>query len=421
MIISLFWLLWPLMYATGAFGMSTAFSAAETWLIYILNIAAGCLLPLRGVLYLLLARRSGTQLHSGMLIQTVLESALSLVIIFLPRFSYQSFLVVLCLYLSFYTAVQGINAFIYGRDRIYQYFIPALCQALIFPLLIAAILLLPDDLRYRFVMSGSGYLLSILGFAYFCDWMSVAIKNKRAANIFHRISVTMPGFGGLGVPARLLHTLHNDPPSSPPDAEIIFNYGKHGKGVAGHCELCVAGKTFTYGNYDPASRAIFKTLGNGIIFRADKEQYIDFLLRQDRTVVVYGLRLSAEQKTGLQEALSRLEQSLADWQAEAQRTPSEEYIRKVTDQLDARVYRITNGRFRSYFLPTINCVTLTGSLLKGTAAGNVLIPGLYTPGAYMELLHRLYVAGNDVVFSVTTHHRRAHPTDQMICKDSEIK
>ena len=54
-------------------------------------------------------------------------------------------------------------------------------------------------------------------------------------------------------------------------------------------------------------------------------------------------------------------------------------------------------------LPTINCVTLTGALLKGSSAGNVVVPGVYTPGAYMEMLHRLLMAGNDVVTSVTIY------------------
>lgn len=403
MILPFFWLLWPLLYATGAIGMSTALSAWETALIYILHIAGGCLLPLRGVWYLLLAKRNGTRLRRDMLYQTVTECILSLCIIFLPRVSYQAFVVVLALYLSFHTAVQGINAFLYGRERIYQYFIPALSQAILFPLVILGLILLPDAWRLRFIMGGSAYLLYILGHAYLCDFLSVMVKNRRVADIFHKISVTMPGFGGLGVPSRLLHTLHSTAPAPAPDARIIFNFGKHGQGLAGHCELCVDGRTYTYGNYDSSSHAVLRTLGNGIIFRADMDRYVDFLLQENRTVVIYGLTLSDKQKAQLRANLDQLEQTLIPWQEQALSVSSEEYIHRIADTLNARVYRITSGRFRKYFLPTINCVTLTGALLKGSAAGNVVVPGVYTPGAYMEMLHRLLMAGNDVVTSVTIY------------------
>lgn len=403
MLFSLFWLLWPLLYGACALGVGTMATANETVLLHSLSVLAGCLLPARGVWYLVLARRNRTRLRPNMLVQTGIEAVLALAIIFLPRFSYRAYLIFLVLYFSFHMTVQGINAVIYGRNRVFQYFIPALCQAALFFLLFLGLIFLPDGYRRPLVLSGSGWLLSMLGQAYLCDWLSVIIKNRRVAGAFRRISVTMPGFSGLGVPARLVSTLGNDRPAWPPDAEVIFNYGKHGKGLAGHCELCVGGRTYTYGNYDPGSRAILKTMGNGIIFRAEKERYIDFLVAQGRTVVVYGLKFKGEQREVLRQNLLHFEETLSPWTAEAGQTLPEEYIHRVLTELGADVYRIDEGRFKTYFLPTINCVTLTGSLLRGTAAGNIVVPGVYTPGAYMDSLHRLYVAGNDVVASVNTY------------------
>lgn len=403
MLTPLFWLIWPLLYAAGAAGFGTAVVIDEALLGHILSATAGCILPLRGIWYIVLARRSNTPLRPSMLVQTVLESALALVIVFLPRFSYQAFLLFLLLYFSFHGVVQGINAVIYGRNRMFQYFTPALSQAVLFLQLFLGVLLLPDDIRQSFVMSGSGFLLSMLGHAYLFDWLAMILKNKRAGDVFRKISITMPGFGGLGIPFRLLHALCDHTSGDIPDAEIIFNYGKRGEGLAGHCELCVNGKTYTYGNYDPDSRAILKTMGNGIIFRADKQKQIDFLREQGRTVVVYGLKFNPEQRRRLLDNLAQFDATLIPWRDQAAHTPPDEYIHEVLDRMDADIYRIGEGRFKTYFLPTINCVTLTGSLLRGTAAGSTVIPGVYTPGAYMDALHRLYLAGGEPVVSVNVY------------------
>lgn len=403
MLFFLFWLLWPLLYALGTFGISTAFVANEAIIIHAINMFASCLLPLRGVYYIVLAKRSKTRLRLSMLSQTLVETALALTIIFLPSVSYPAFLVVMAAYFSFLFAVQSVNSVIYFRNRVFQSFIPSVCQAVLFLFLFVAVIALPDELRYRYVMGGAGFLLSTLGVAFVCDCLSVMLKNKRAAGIFRKISVTMPGFSGLGAPARLLNTLRNDSSGRIPDAEIIFSYGKNAQGMAGHCELCVDGKTFTYGNYDPGSRAILETTGNGIIFRAEKEKYIDFLLRTERTVVVYGLKLNREQRAYFRHTLSLFERSLKPWKKEAENTPPDEYIHRVISELGADVFRIDEGRFKTYFLPTINCVTLTGSLLRGTPAGNIVIPGVYTPGSYMDALHRLYLSGDGVVVSVNVY------------------
>lgn len=405
MVYSFYWLICPILYALGITGASLGAISDEATFIYIINAVAGILLPLRGVWYIILAHKNSSTLRPSMLIQTGLECLLSLVLVFLPDLSYPAFLIFLALYCSFHAVVQGINSYIYGKNRALQYFIPSICQTILFLQIFACLILLSGDTRARFVIGITGYLLSMLGHAYLCDWFSVVIKNRRTAEMFRKISVTMPGFSGLGIPTRLISTIRNHSSDKQPDAEIIFNYGKSGKGIAGHCELCVDGKTYTYGNYDPESRAVLNTMGNGIIFRAEKKRYIDFLVGQNRTVVVYGLKFDENQRKYFRQTLELFEKTLISWRHKAEHAPSDEYIHLVVQQLDAEIYLINDGRFKTYFLPTINCVTLTSSLLRGTPAGNVVMPGVYTPGSYMDALHRLYITDSSTVISVNTYNQ----------------
>lgn len=55
------------------------------------------------------------------------------------------------------------------------------------------------------------------------------------------------------------------------------------------------------------------------------------------------------------------------------------------------------GPYATYFIPTINCVSLTNKLLEKTDIGRTVMLGLKTPGAYLDLLEREYLAGNPVV------------------------
>ncbi|MBE6792068.1 MAG: hypothetical protein E7534_01025 [Ruminococcaceae bacterium] len=407
MLPSLFWLLWPLLYACGAVGVGWAASSDEAVTLQLLSVLAGCLLPLRGIWYIFLARKNGTPLRLRMLIQTAVEILLVPIIVFLPHFSYDAFVIFLVLYTSFYGAVQTVNAVVYARGRAFSHFIPALCQAILFFHIFAGLLLMPDEVRRPFVISLSGFLLSILGHAYICDWLAVVVKSPRAARVFRKISIAMPGFVGLGVPSRLLDYLHGtdtpDDDDAPTDAQVIFSYGQGGLSIAGHCELCVDGKTYSYGNYDTPSQAVLNTLGNGIVFRAEKARYIDFLRSEGRTVVVFGLKFSDAQRAQFRETLKAVDRSLISWQDEATSTPPDTYIHRVVSALDAAVYRIDEGQWQTYFLPTINCVTFTAHLLGGTDAGELAGADIYTPGAFMDALHRLYLAENSTVVSLKTY------------------
>ena len=62
-----------------------------------------------------------------------------------------------------------------------------------------------------------------------------------------------------------------------------------------------------------------------------------------------------------------------------------------------RFWRVQRGPYATYFIPTINCVCLTNELLEKTDIGRTVMLGLKTPGAYLDLLEREYLAGNPAV------------------------
>lgn len=393
-------LLWFLVYGLGIAGISTIMGLGELQALYTISTMAALMLPFRSVWYIVIAKKNHSRLHTGLLIQTAAEITTALLFLVLPRLSYQWFLVFLGIYFSFHIGLNVVNTIIFSRNRTFQYMIPSLAQSVLFTILFYGLLLVPAYWRDQLVVYGSGFFLALLGQAYMMDFLSVIIRNKYISAAFRRVCLTMPGFAGLRLPTQLLHTLQNDGDPKTADAEVFFSFGKGALGVVGHCELCVDGRTYTYGNYDPQSRILFKTIGNGVIIRAQRELQIQKLNQEGRTVISYGLRLSSEQKARLTQNLAEFQENLTPWDVQAKQMPAHEHLSCVHDKLDAQVFLITKGQFQSYFIPTINCVTLTANLLRGTSAGHMIIPGVYTPGAYMDALHRLYISGQSVVSSV---------------------
>ncbi len=405
MIASLIWLLLPLLYAVGALGVGTVFIYNETLAWHAISLLAGCLLPVRSIYYIVLNIKSGNHISIPSLLQAITETAFALAIIFLPHFSYRAFVIFLFLYLTFYTAIKSIDAVIYKKNGVYQHFIPSLCQAIFFLHLFVILVVLPDHLRYPLLIWISGLILSLLGHTALCEFLAARIRNPEVSQAFRRITVTLPWISGLSFPYRLIEgikALDHDDTSPISDVEILFNYGKYGQGIAGHCELCLNGKTYTFGNYDPSSRRILQTMGNGILFCADRDNHIKWLTQHNRTVVAYGLCPDAEQRRRIEEAVRHLLTQTERW--EVPNAPKE-YLYRVQQAFTPDIYRICRGRFATYFLPTINCVTLTCHLLHSTAAGHIFIPGIRTPGAYMDALHRLYLVENSIVSYVKTYEK----------------
>lgn len=178
--------------------------------------------------------------------------------------------------------------------------------------------------------------------------------------------------------------------------ELLFQTSAHGIGLVGHCELCFDGWTLTYGAYDPAHQRLLRTMGAGIVFSAPREPYLRWCIgTHHRRVISYSLRLPPAQAAQLRAELERFRQTLSPWQPEA--LPEDCFAGRLRRLGGVRFWRVQRGPYATYFIPTINCVSLTNELLEKTDIGRTVMLGLKTPGAYLDLLEREYLAGNPAV------------------------
>ncbi len=367
---------------------------AVTALLMILGLA----FPLRSVIYLILIWRRKGRMNAVMLVLSAIEALAGIAIIFLPRFSQMAFFVVLELYLSFICAVKATDAYIYRKTRQWCSFVPALVTAILVFQTFIYLLTAPSGLRQQTVAYAAGALLTVFGTGQLCDFLGVVVKSRRFRRVLSSIRLALPDYIGLFLPLRTVSTLKTQPlapQENTNDVEVLFQVDERGIGLAGHCELCIDGQTMTYGCYEPSSRRLFGTVGGGVIFRAPREKYLDWCIRENqKKVISYTLRFDDEQMAQVRQQLSYLEAMCQPW--EPQISPKE-YVSRLQKLETVRFYRVTQGPFATYFIPTINCVTITNSLLEKTEIGKALMIGVKTPGAYMALLDRQYYAGNGAV------------------------
>ena len=72
----------------------------------------------------------------------------------------------------------------------------------------------------------------------------------------------------------------------------------------------------------------------------------------------------------------QLEKDMERWTPQESQ---EEFVMRLQQLPEVQCYRLTGGPFLTYFVPTINCVTITNSILAKTELGSALMPGIRMP------------------------------------------
>ena len=162
-------------------------------------------------------------------------------------------------------------------------------------------------------------------------------------------------------------------------------------------DLSYKGKVYAYGIYDMASLRLFGAIGDGVLFTAEKEAYIDFCLQQGKTLFAYDVALSEEQRQAVEDRLQELEKLTYFWQPDrnfrvktADGQLEAMYLVKMQDAIGAKAYKFTSSKFKTYFTFSTNCVQLADSILGKAGTDILSAKGFITPGTYQSYLEPVF-------------------------------
>ena len=203
-----------------------------------------------------------------------------------------------------------------------------------------------------------------------------------------------------------------------PDIEVMVHVSNNGSGKIGHLDICVDGEVISYGNHDWSSHKLFAVFGDGILFTAEKERYIDFSVTHDRKMVFsYGLRLTPEQLQAVRQEITKLKSLTIPWKApfevacendpkSARLSDYHDYCSKLWFGTRAKFFKFRKGKFKTYSVLSTNCVLLTDTILGKAGADIVFVNGIASPGIYYDYLEKLYMYPDSMVISKTIYSRK---------------
>ncbi len=374
-------------------------AANNTFIARILLFCAAALFPVRGIAYIVLSIKSRHRVRTISIALTVCELAAVFCILWLPSISYTAFAVFSLSYLLLTFIVKGMDAYIFAKNRSFAQLIPSCLISVSALAIMLAIVFMDGKLRMSALIISTGFILTAIGLVHICDILALTVRSKSFNRTLLKIRMALPDITALFLPLRIVTSVTTSGSEQSPDAEVIFQLSETGKLMAGHCELCYKEKTYTFGNYDPSGRWFMKLAGDGIVLNARREEYIDWEINENKRIVIsYGISLDEAQKTSLDAKIAELKSNMQPWVYDG-----EPRVGDIASTLRGKPWayfmRATDGKYKTYFAPTINCVAMTNELLSSTGVFTALLPGIKTPGAYMELLERMYRAGMPHIIS----------------------
>jgi uncharacterized membrane protein HdeD (DUF308 family) len=286
------------------------------------------------------------------------------------------------------------------------------------------------DIRSLLVVSGV-YLI-LYGFCQLNDFIGhlIPLKTKR------KIRISLPVFISTFLPRRFMNNInryfsedvddddlplhkkrvvHKNEDAAPSDVEVLIHIGGRSAGRMGHLDLIIDGVVYSYGNYDFERTMFFRTYGDGVLFTAKKEPYINHVINVDKkTVICYGLRLNKTQADSVRREIGLLMEQTYPWKpppatGKGRVLRRAQRRRRMWEGSNASCFKFNTGRFKTYFVLSTNCVLLADTILGKAGTDIIKVNGIITPGSYFDYLQNQFFLKKGIVMSRVIHKTVTRP------------
>jgi len=364
------------------------------------------------------------------LLTAVVNITMGVIVLILPKLSFRIAVIIFALYILLNALSKLADFIILIINRQYRGWLDFF--AFLFFLTFSIILFVSNNSTNAFLLTAGIYCI-MYGASTLSDFVARVVPKKAKNAIKRKIRISLPVFISTFIPLNTLRyineyiTVNDQLPklegpekedNNPPDIEVMVHVSNNGSGKIGHLDFCIDGEVISYGNHDWSSHKFFAAFGDGILFTAEKERYIEFSVTHDRKMVFsYGFRLTPEQLSAVKSEIAKLKSLTVPWKAPFERAQEENpKTAKLTDYHDycsklwfgtkAKFFKFKKGKFKTYSVLSTNCVLLTDTIIGKAGADIVFINGIASPGIYYDYLEKLYMSPDSAVISKKIYSRK---------------
>ncbi len=276
-----------------------------------------------------------------------------------------------------------------------------------------------------------GIYFVLLGLRYLWDGIVLSFPTNYKDRIKRKIRLSLPVFIECFIPYMVLNKINdmlrveekNFPfvkknKEEKPDLEVFVHVSPNGFNRTGHVDLCFEDEVISYGNYDESSRKYHELIGDGVVFFTRKEEYIPFCIEHsNKTLFVFGLSLSKQQKENVQKEITKLKQELVRWYcpleelkrrkaSSKEKQEVQDYASVLYRRTKAKFYKFQKGKYKTYFVLGTNCCLLADRIIGKSGIDLLKMNGLITPGTYYEYLNREFQKKGSNVISRSIYNEK---------------
>ncbi len=187
------------------------------------------------------------------------------------------------------------------------------------------------------------------------------------------------------------------------DLEIYIYLSSNGPEAFGHIDIAIDDTIYSYGCHDPQARKLFGMYGDGVLIESERLSFLKHALEvEHKTIIVYGVKLTPNQKSIVLDRIQALKLRSNEWQCAYARNPQSvtfmDYASRVYKGTNAKMYKFSKGKFRTYFVLSTNCVLLAEHCFRSSELDLLVFSGLSTPGNFLSFLNVEYARKDSSVF-----------------------
>lgn len=311
--------------------------------------------------------------------------------------------------------------------------LPGWLRSLIFLIgdIIMAFILLFMPYRFPFIVNGvMGIYFIIYGGNTVLDLIREILPAHTGEQLDTKLRLAVPPFLAAIIPPTLMRMILDKDEEEqareefeavksdiPIDLEVFVHIAPNGPAMLGHVDIAYKGILLSYGCYDPHERRLFGTLGDGVIIIAPKNAYIhNCLANENKVLVGFGIALNEMQRKALNQRLLETFEQFEDFHCDEQLKQAgkpyqgecDDYLSRVTRMVpESRYYKYKDGKFKTFFVLSSNCVFFITHLLGSIGLNLFDISGIISPGSYFDFLNKQFKSDRSFVISRNVYTKKS--------------